>query len=123
MDNFPRQRPTRIKRKKIWEETFVPCLPEDLQDLFEKLIECGYTVQRCGEELALAPQNSELHKALFMASWRENNLSFEFWNALRERYNNWLDPLGIRDGYEVVIERRPNGPFTNDPQFPGETTH
>lgn len=99
----------RIKRIAIGEEILEESLPMELQLEYENY--------RAAEDLFLdakdrysQDKNQENAKDVCLKYWDCEKKKQEFWLRVFSRHNVWDKPLGIRDGYAVVIEN-PRHPF------------
>lgn len=100
MDYQPRK--TRIDYRRSTDETFLQVLPEDLQTDYNAALEATDEKKRAAEDLSHNLKNPDFHKAFFLSRRKEYLLHYDFWIKFRDRFNNWIDPLAVRDGYEVV---------------------
>jgi len=101
MENY-KPRVTRISRKRAGEVTLIQILPEDLQQEFEKYLDLKNARETAAEELVMDDQNPELHRKFFLLQRDEHWAAYTFWQNVRDRFNLWLEPMVVRDGYEVV---------------------
>lgn len=119
-DEF-KKRTTRIRRRSIWEQTVVPVLSEDLQTKFDDMLDIGYEVATACEEVMQSPQDPVRARNLYVLRQKRNIAAYAFWIEVRDKYGNWIDYLGVRDGYEVVSVppqyRHPGVPDEQDPEF------
>lgn len=114
-----KKRTTRIKRRSIFEKTVVLVLAEDLQQRFDDMQDMGYEVATACEKIIQFPADPVLARELYILRQKRNGMAYQFWVDLRDRYNNWTDWLGVRDGYEVVtVEPQRVDPMADADQNP-----
>jgi len=100
------ERKTRISRKRHGETTLVPLIREDFQDRYLQFVDLQDATKTAFEKVLEDPQSQELNKAVTFAQRDEMMFGFNFWIDIREHYGNWVDPLAIRDGFELVIQKK-----------------
>jgi len=92
----------RIGRIAKGERVIVKVLPEDLQDLFNKMQDMGDNADRAKEAASEEEGNVELAKQHVLSSYAAEEARIAFWKAVHERYGGWEKNLGVRDGYALV---------------------
>ncbi len=83
------------------EEVIIKMLAEDLQDLFEKMVDLKEDAVSSEEDYR-EDKSEDNAKAKTLKTYESLRAKMNFWQAVHERYGYWQHNLGVRDGYALV---------------------
>jgi len=100
----------RIGRIAKGEVVVAQVLAEDLQDLYEKMLEIKDDAMR-SYEIWEEDKNEETAREKELLGTKMMKAKFDLWDAIHERYGYWNSGIGIRDGYALVTMPSKEHPF------------